>query len=206
LVIANRNPVASALLAALERHKLTPAGLLDLIEARRFDLYDTPMATLADLEAYAGRTSSTVFSLAAQILAGVEAEQSAHHGGMASAIISVLRSLPLHAARRQLYVPIELLERHGVSREDIFAGASSAGLNAALADLRSLARGHLQALRECVTELPREALPAFLAVALLRPWLDRLDRRDAFALEAISPWRRQWLLWRAARNPARIAG
>ena len=203
---AGANPVASALLEAIARHGLVAARLIDLVAAHRFDLYDEPMLTLTDLEAYAGRTSSTVLSLAAQILAGAEATQSAHHAGIASTIVSVLRLLPLHAARRQLYVPIELLERHGVSREDIFAGASSAGLNAALADLRSLARGHLQALRECVTELPREALPAFLAVALLRPWLDRLDRRDAFALEAISPWRRQWLLWRAARNPARIAG
>jgi len=54
--------------------------------------------------------------------------------------------------------------------------------------------------------LPRAALPAFLPVALVRPSLDRAERGDAFAPAEISPWRRQWLLWRAARNPARIAG
>ena len=52
---------------------------------------------------------------------------------------------------------------------------------------------------------PDAALPAFLPVALVRPALDRLARRDPFAPAELSPWRRQWLIWRAARNPARIA-
>ena len=114
--------------------------------------------------------------------------------------------LPFHAARHQLYVPAELLERHGVRPDEIFAGQTSAGLNAALAELRNLARHHLTATAEPLMALPRAVDPAFLPVALVRPSLDRLDRSDAFAPAELSPWRRQWLIWRAARNPARIAG
>jgi hypothetical protein len=54
--------------------------------------------------------------------------------------------------------------------------------------------------------LPDAAIPAFLPIALTRPLLDRLDRSDPFAPAELAPWRRQWLIWRAARNPARIAG
>jgi phytoene synthase len=54
--------------------------------------------------------------------------------------------------------------------------------------------------------LPPAAMPALLPVALVRPALDRLERSDPFAPAEIAPWRRQWLIWRAARNPARIAG
>jgi len=32
-----------------------------------------------------------------------------------------------------------------------------------------------------------------------------LDRSDIFSPKALSPWRRQWLIWRAARNPNRLA-
>jgi phytoene synthase len=103
-------------------------------------------------------------------------------------------------------VPIELLDRHGVQLQDIFAGQSSAGLNAALAELRNIGRQHLLTARPHVTALPRQALPALLPIALVRPSLDRLERGDAFAPAEVSPWRRQWLIWRAARNPARIAG
>src|ERR1700689_2134729 len=67
---AQANPVAAALLATIERSQLPVGRLIDLVDARRFDLYDEPMASLSDLEAYARKTSSTVIALAAQILSG----------------------------------------------------------------------------------------------------------------------------------------
>ncbi len=203
---AQANPVASALLATIERHQLASEKLIDLIEARRFDLYDDPMASIADLEAYAQKTSSALSSLAAQVIVGVEVEAIAGPAGIASGITSILRAFPIHAARHQLYVPTELLERHQVRLHDLFAGRSSIGLAAALAELRDLARRHLIAAGERMTALPREAVPALLPVALVRPSLDMLDRGEPFTPAEISPWRRQWLIWRAAQNPARIAG
>jgi phytoene synthase len=202
---ASANPVAAALLATMERYRLDAGRLGDIIEARRFDLYDEPVATMTDLEAYAARTSSALIAIAAQIL-GSDAGAAAQPAGIAYGITGLLRALPLHAARRQLYVPADLLERHGAHAHDIFASRTSPGLNAALAELRDLARGDLAALREPMRKLSGEALPAFLPVALVRPSLDRLERGDPFARAELSPWRRQWLIWRAARNPARIAG
>ena len=201
---AGANPVASALLAAMERYHVATAKLIDLIDARRFDLYDEPMVTVADLETYARRTSSILFALAAQILSGEE-ESAAEPAGIAYAIVGLLRALPLHAARHQIYVPMEMLKRYHVRTEDLLSGRSSAGIDAALADLRNLARSHLAAVSERIAELPAGALPAFLPIALARPSLVRLDRSNVFAPAEISPWHRQWLIWRAARNPARIA-
>jgi phytoene synthase len=202
---ANANPVAAAFLATVERHNLATDKLAALIAARRFDLYDEPMATIADLDAYTSQTFSALIALAAKIL-GIEADAAAGPAGMAQGMTGLIRAFPVHAARRQLYVPGELLERHKVDPEDVFAGRSSNGLNAALADLRGLARRHLAAAQARVMALPPAALAAFLPVALVRPSLNRSDRCDAFAPAELSLWRRQWLIWRAARDPARIAG
>jgi len=130
---ARANPVAAALLTTIERYRLSSAKLIDLIETRRFDLYDEPMVALADLVTYASKTSSALFALAAQILAGTDAEAVSTPAGIAFAIAGLLRAFPRHAARGQLYVPIELLDRHQVRPHDIFAGRSSAGLQAAFA-------------------------------------------------------------------------
>jgi 15-cis-phytoene synthase len=203
---AAANPVAAALLASIEHYRLPADKLIELVEARGFDLYDEPMVTLDELETYAGKTTSTLFALAAQILAGTQAEAVAEPAGRAYAFAGLMRVLPLQVARRQLYLPAELLERHAAETADIFAGRSSSGLNAALGELRSLARRHLATARERLPSLPREVLPAFLPLALVGLTLDRLERSDAFAPAELAPWRRQWLLWRAARNPARIAG
>ena len=206
---ASANPVASALLTVTGRYRLAVPALTALIDARCFDLYDDPMARLTDLEAYAQKTSSTLLAFAAQILAGAEAEATdavATSGGIAYAIAGLIRAFPLHAARRQLYVPLELLDRHGVEPNDIFAGKSSKNLRTVFADLQDVARRHLLAAQQRIAKLPDAALPAFLPVALVRPALDRLVRCDPFAPVELSLRRRQWLIWRAARNPARIAG
>jgi 15-cis-phytoene synthase len=201
---ARANPVAAALLSTIERYQLPPARLIALIEAHRFDLYEDPMASLADLEVYAQTTSSTLFGLASTILGGDEAEGAAGPAGVASAITDLLRTFPRHVARRQLFVPADLLDRHEVRLHDVYAGRSSVGLKAALAELRSFARIKLAAAREPVAALPQEAQTAFLPLALVWRSLERLGRGDPFAPAEIAPWRRQWLMWRASRNPSRL--
>jgi phytoene synthase len=205
---ASANPVAAALRLTIEKHELAAARLLDLIEAHRFDLYEEPMASVADLEHYARQTSSASFALAAQILGGdaTAVESAAEPAGIADTVAQIMAAFPLHAARGQLYVPGDILGCHEVTPHQIFAGQSSIGLNAALAELRGLARQNLTAAGEHIASLPGAALPAFLPLAPRRAALDRLERSDAFTPTELSAWRRQWLIWRASRNPARIAG
>jgi 15-cis-phytoene synthase len=205
------NPVAAALLATVDRHRLPKERLAGLIEARRFDLHDAPMRGLDELESYADNTAGTLISLAAQVL--VDADDPvigplALVAGRAQAIAGLLAAFARHAARGQLYVPLDLLQRHGADRADIAAGRSSPQLRAALADLRQRARGYLTQAAQLVGNAPATALPALLPAALARPMLDRMERRsfDPFAPEEFAPWRRQWRMWRAARRPARMFG
>jgi 15-cis-phytoene synthase len=202
---ASANPVAAALLATIERYKLGTALLTALIEAHRFDLYDEPMEDVGKLEAYARETDSALIALAAQVLTGSVFDTAASPAGVAQAFTSIQQLFPLHVRRKQLFVPADLLVRHGAALHDIFAKHLSAGLNAAFAELRSIARRHLLEAQQYLTALPPEALAAFLPLALVGPSLRLLDRSDVFAPKEISPWRRQWLIWRAARNPSRIA-
>ena len=201
---ASANPIAAALLSAIERYRLSPGRLTDLIEAHRIDLYDDPMASIADLEDYVRRTSSALFSSATQILAGTDAEAVCLPAGIAYGLTVMLRAFPQNVARRQLYVPADLLERNQVRLHDLFAGRSSAGLDAALAALRELARSQLRAAGSLMATLPRQAIPALLPLALVRRSLARLERSEPFAPAEIPAWRRQWLIWRAARNPAKL--
>jgi phytoene synthase len=201
---AQANPVASALLAVIERYHLDARKLMDIVEARRFDLYDEPMAMLADFEAYARKVSSAPIAVAAHILAGHDAETAAGLAGIAVAVAGLLRAFPLHASRGQLYVPVEFFERHGVDSQDVFAGRSTDGLRAVLAELRTFGFLHLAAAAEPIAALPSEAWPAFLPLAPVHQSLDRQVGRDPFLPVELAPWRRQWLIWRAARNPVRM--
>ena len=204
------NPVSVALREVVVRYRLPPQMLADLIEARRFDLYDEPMPSLAALELYAAKTSSAVINLAARILSdgrNPTIGELAQHAGIAYAIAGLLRAFPIHAARRQLYVPLELMQRHRAQTEDVFAAQPTLELRAALAEMRLHARKHLAAARALLDAMPAAVAPAVLPVALVRPWLARMERRRyrPFRIFEIAQWRRQWILWRAARSELKRA-
>src|SRR4029077_15461998 len=134
---AAANPVAAALLEALARLELPIAPLLDLIEAHAFDLYDDPMPAVAALEGYARKTEAALFEMAARIVVGNNngaLALAAEHAGIAHALTALLRAFARHAARRQIYVPVELLDRHGARRDHILAGQPTTELRQALAD------------------------------------------------------------------------
>ena len=119
------------------------------------------------------------------------------------AMMGLLRALPWHAARGQVYLPSDLLARHGASREDILSGRMTPGLAAALAEMRATARDHLARGLAELQAMPREFRPAFLPVVLVEPYLKLMERGDfnPFRTPADLPqWRRQWILWRAAQR------
>ncbi|HEY1473870.1 MAG TPA: phytoene/squalene synthase family protein [Pseudolabrys sp.] len=205
---AAAHPVAAALRETLDRHGFVATPLLELIEERTFDLYDEPMASLGALELYAIRTQSPIFAMAAGILnaGSPPPELFTLDAGVAYTIAGILRSFGLHAARRQLYVPMDVLERHQVQPAEIFAERANKPLLAALAEMRAIARRHLAAAQTKLASAPAGILPAFLPVALVGPQLRRMEvpGYQPYALNQIAPWRRQWRLWRAARDPRRI--
>lgn len=200
-------PVAAALFGTIVRYRLPLNVLSEMIEARSFDLYDDPMGSLTELEAYAEKTSSALMRLAAQILNDghdPRLNEAARHAGIAYAIAGLLAAFPMHAARRQLYVPLNLIGRYGGDPQNVFAGHATPALLAALSDLRDAARDHLA--RIPVADIPHPLMPAFLPAALVAPMLKRLERDAAnpFTSRPLPQWRRQWALWRAARDPRRI--
>jgi len=200
------HPVAAALSETIERFNLPRQAFDDLLSARAFDLYDDPMPSLNDFEGYCGETSSALFRLGALILArGREpgAADAAGHAGVAYASVGLLRALPLTSARGQVFLPIDVLARHGVGREDIVARRDSPGLRAALAEMRGLARRHCQAARSLARTGASDIAPVFLPLAYAPLYLSKMERAGYSPFRTIveaPQWRRQWALWRAARN------
>ena len=196
------NPVAAALDETIVRFRLPRDPLVGLVDARVFDLYDDPMPSLGDLEGYCGETSSSLIRLASLILADggdPGSPDAAGHAGVAYALAGLLRAFPWHARRGQVYLPKEIMERHGVVREDIVTGRGGPGLLAALADLRAVARRHLDLARPLMAAVPAPVRSAFRPLALVEPYLRQTERRnyDPFRTAVELPrWRRLAALWR----------
>ena len=200
------NPVAAELLQTTREFRLPAEPLLRLIEEHQFDLYNDPMPSMAALEGYVTETSSALFSLGARFVAPPSSviDHLARHAGLAQGMAHVITALPLDAARRQLFLPLQLLQQHGSGTEEIYSGKPTPQSRAAIDQLAVEARKHLETAFELLTHLPSQVRPIFLPLALVRRDLARMARADfdPFVLEPTSRLRTLWTLWRASRSKA----
>jgi 15-cis-phytoene synthase len=198
------NPVAAELLLAIRNHRLPVERLSRLIDEHQFDLYNDPMPTMAALEGYINDTSSALFSLAARIAGqpSDEIEHLASHAGLAQGIAHVVASLPRDASRRQLFVPLQVLESHGSGMEEIFAGKQTPAVRAALHQLVGEGQAHVKTALSLLESAPPEIRSAFLPLAMVNRDLMRMSRADSdpFAPYVTSRLRTLWTLWRASRS------
>jgi len=198
------NPVAAELLLTVRQFDLPGERLTRLIDEHTFDLYNDPMPTGAALDGYLSDTQAALIGTAAQIASPPSAEINhlARHAGLALGMIQIVTRLPRDAARRQLFIPLDLLERHGSGLEEVFAGKSTPSIRKALDELAADAGQHLQTALQLLAEAPPAVRPILLPLALVQRDIARRSRAevDPFQPQARSHLSTLWTLWRASRS------
>lgn len=195
------HPLVGDLARAAHAHSLPSRRLEAMIDARSFDLRREPMPNFSALLDYLDATAGSVFGLAAQILAGNDSETAAaKQAGVAYGLPSLMRALPYHAARGQVFLPGDVLAKHGLHPEAILRGATNDDVRALMRDLAAHASVGLAAYRLEAETAASRARPAFLPLALVEPFLKRLNDRAHDPLRDIvqlNPLARYGLIWRA---------
>jgi len=200
------NPVALALLAAINAYALPRAWLDAMLDARLREVAPERDFDLALFRAYAEESEGARLKLATRIAAnGKDLDPAKAHApaGMALALTRVLKELPSKAGSAPTLIPVDVAARHGASMADFDARRSSAGVLAACAELRRMAREELAEAERRLKNSDPAILPAFVPLGALRLDLDRLDRNAARPFDAageVSPLGRQWAIWRWART------
>ena len=181
------------------------AWLEAMLDARLQEIAPQDDFNLAAFRAFADESEGARLRLAALIAAGgVELDEADAHApaGMALALTRLIGELPFKAGSAPTLIPADVAARHGASGSDFDARRASAGVIAACAELRGLARDELAEAERRLNGSSPAILPAFIPLGPLRLDLDRLDRNAARPFEPlgeVSPLRRQWAIWRWAR-------
>lgn len=182
-MFAGRPPqhdVCLALARTIEAADLPRAPFEALIEARHLDLEDEPVASDAALASYVRATASGLVRLAAQVLTkgGLPPAllAAAEAAGRAWALTGLLRALPIHAARHQLFLPADWFTTQ--DKDSLFARHLTPAIAASIRRVASEAGVALQEARKAFGEAGvQSALPAFLMLALVPPMLARIERQ-----------------------------
>lgn len=199
---SHRHPIAAALLDTIAKHNLPRQTLINMIEARIFDLYDDTFENRNALEGYAGETASALIQLSSIVLSPEYAARNAEtagHAGVAQAMAGMLLLMPLHRRRGQVYVPQDMLAATGLDRESFLEGADKDRIKAVIEIFCAHAQDHLDKARK--SPFPASLAPAFTPVALVGPVLSKARKAGAGLLDRdiqLPLLRRHWLLAKAA--------
>jgi phytoene synthase len=200
------NPVALALRAAIDDYALPLAWLEAMLDARLQEIAPQDDFNLVAFRAFADESDGARLRLAARIAAGgQDLDPSGAHApaGMALALTRLIKELAFKAGSAPTLIPTDVADRHGVSVADFEARRGGAGVIAACAELRRLARNELAEAERRLKSSSPAILPAFIPLAPLWLDLDRLDRSADRPFDdqgEVSPLRRQWAIWRWART------
>lgn len=196
------NPIATALLAAIDRYRLPRTALAAVVEARRADLYGDAPESLNDLEGRFGETHGALLQLGVLVLAPEAARSLADasgHGGCGLGVAGLLRRFARARAQGRCDVPADLLRDRTLQRAQVLADEDAAAR--AVSALSDFGLDHCRRFLSAVADAPSAARPALLAVAPAALVLGRARRepRDVVAARHLStPLRARWAMFRAA--------
>jgi 15-cis-phytoene synthase len=217
---ASADPIGQALVHT-QRAWGIPLELFDaFIRSMEMDLTTREYATFADLERYLYGSAAAIGLQMLPILEPRSGDAAPHAEalGVAFQLSNFLRDVGEDLARGRLYLPLDALAAHGVSRADLERGVVTGEVRALLRHEVARARGWYErarpgiamlhpSSRECVTTALRlyggildEIERAGYQVFARRARVSRL-RRLRVALPAYARARRTWLTPVASEHP-----
>lgn len=201
-----QHPVAEALRQALQRFDLPHEHFLEVIDGMEMDLDQQVYPSLRDLLLYCHRVASMVGLMAAEIF-GYDDRHTlryAHDLGTAFQLTNIIRDVREDAARGRIYLPLDELQRFGVTPEQILGLEDNESIRALIRFQAQRAREYYQRAMENLPEVDRYAQRSGLIMATIyQTLLDEMDK-DGFAVMrrrvGLTPLRKLWLAWRTSRR------
>ena len=177
---APRHPVTRALAAPVERFGLAERHFMEILEGFEMDGGGAMLRpTLAELERYCHCVAGCVGLLSVEIF-GYRARTIptfAGHLGQAFQLTNILRDVAEDAKRGRIYLPQELLERHGLADIGPEAIGRTPGVEKVCGALGGMARRRFGAASEALPRSERRSMrPAILMRSVYEAYLDRIER------------------------------
>jgi presqualene diphosphate synthase len=177
-----RHLVAVALRDPVSRYGLRREDFLKIIDGMEMDARaDIRAPDLATLDLYCSRVASAVGHLSVHVFgdAGANAHRVADSLGRALQLTNILRDLDEDARRGRLYLPRELLDRHGIAGSDPLAVLADPALLAVCRDVAAIAEAHFADAAAAMALCSHRAMrPAAVMWAIYRATLRALLRAD----------------------------
>ena len=195
--------VAHALRQPIVRYDLRQRDFLSIIDGMQMDARANIRAPdLAMLDLYCARVASSVGHLSVHVFGDPSdaAHAVADSLGRALQLTNILRDLDEDAGRGRLYLPREILDRHGIREADPRAVLGHPALPAVCREVAAIAEQHFQLSMRAMESCSRRSMrPAAVMAAIYHATLSALLRsgwRDPATRVNMSKPLKLWLVLR----------
>jgi 15-cis-phytoene synthase len=205
-----QHPVSRALTPAIADFGLAQEHFLEIIDGMQMDLDYDAYPSFTELSLYCYRVAGVVGLLAARIFGYQDpaTERYANDLGLAFQLTNILRDVREDVARGRVYLPLDELQRFGVTAEDLRKPATDDALRELFAFQADRARDYYRRAFEHLPDGDRYAQRSGLIMAeIYQRLLDEIERDGYRVLEhriRLTPLRKLWLAWRTARREERL--
>lgn len=203
------HPIGLALSQALENFPLEKAWFHDIITGVRQDLSKTRFADRAELEQYCYYVAGAVGLLSTQIF-GYRNPQTLEYAkalGQALQMTNIIRDVLEDGQRDRIYLPLEDLQRFGVTEAMLLKGEDCDATRALLNEQIEIAESlYARAYALLPPEEIKAQRAALIMAAIYARLLARIKRKPQQVLKKrvrISSPQKLWLAWRTARAAGR---
>jgi phytoene synthase len=194
------NAITVALLPAIRAFGLAEKDFQEIIDGMEMDSVAIVAPDAATLDLYCDRVASAVGRLSVRIFgaSGEDAMKVAYHLGRALQLTNILRDIAEDAARKRLYLPRELLEKHALASREPDDVLKAPQLAAVCRDLAEEARRHYAEADAFMKKCPSSAMrPARIMRNYYKAIFDRLideDWRNPCLRVRLTGWKKAGLI------------
>ncbi|MEO8009654.1 MAG: presqualene diphosphate synthase HpnD [Betaproteobacteria bacterium] len=197
-----QHPVAQALIPVVRTFNLPQNHFQDVIDGMEMDLRYNRYPDFATLQSYCHRVAGVVGLMAAEIFGYLDPAtlKYAEHLGTAFQLTNIIRDVGEDARRGRVYLPIDELERFGLSPTDIVHLQDREELRPLMEfQIERAERYYEQAFASLPAEDRKAQRPGLVMAAIYQAVLKEIRNSGCKVLDrrtSLTPVRKLWIAWR----------
>ena len=198
-----QHPVCLALVPVVKRFNLAQEHLLEIIDGMEMDLDQPRYADFKSLQLYCYRVASVVGLLSAEIFGYCDRQtlKYAHDLGIAFQLTNIIRDVGEDARRNRIYLPMDELQRFGVTAADILNARETEGFQKLMAFQIERARHYYQQALAHLPAVDRKAQrTGLIMAAIYQAILNEVVASGCHVLKervSLTPTYKLWLAFKA---------
>ncbi|HEY7658909.1 MAG TPA: presqualene diphosphate synthase HpnD [Burkholderiales bacterium] len=197
-----QHPVARALAEVAPRFKLAEARVAEIIDGMQMDLEHDRYPSFEALRQYCHRVAGVVGLLSAEIF-GYQDSRTLEYAadlGLAFQLTNIIRDVGEDARRGRVYLPLDEIERFGVSVADITGSRETDNFRRLIEfQIERALEYYGEAFRKLPAVDRRAQRAGIVMAAIYRALLDEIQRDGCRVLTrrtSLTPIRKLWIAWK----------